>query len=135
VNFALDTNIVSFALRQQNGIKERMYKTVSGGDMLIIPSVTYFEIIRGLLADNAETKLQLFYKMCEGLSYIDLEKTDRLEASRLSADCRKRGRPTGDADLLQAAFCIHRACTLVTNNTDDFNHFVNLRIVDWTKEH
>jgi predicted nucleic acid-binding protein len=131
MNFALDTNIVSFALRQQNGVKEMMYEAVSRGDILIIPPVTYFEIIRGLIADNAEVKLRLFYKMCENFSYIELEKADWLEATRLYADCRKRGRPTSDADILQAAFCLRHDCTLITNNTTDFDHFAGLQIIDW----
>jgi predicted nucleic acid-binding protein len=133
MKFALDTNIISFALRLQHGIKERMYEAAARGDTLVIPPVTYFEIIRGLLADHAEVKLRLFYAICNGLVYMEMEQADWLEAARLYADCRKRGRPTSDADILQAAFCIHHDCTLVTNNTADFDHFTGLRFIDWVQ--
>jgi tRNA(fMet)-specific endonuclease VapC len=55
-------------------------------------------------------------------------------AAKLYAEMKAFGHPMSDADLLQAAFCLHNGFTLVTHNTDHFSHLTKLAIIDWVNE-
>jgi tRNA(fMet)-specific endonuclease VapC len=131
MNAALDTNIISFWMKGLYDIENKMTKTVLDGDTVIIPPVTYYEVIRGLYADDANRKLKLFTSLCERFGVNEMDKATWTEAARLYAEHKKIGHPVGDTDLLQAAFCIRHKYTLVTNNTKHFSHISNLKIIDW----
>ena len=133
MDYVLDTNIVTFALKDQYGIKHKIIDSIRNGHTIIIPPITYFEITRGLLYANATNKIKLFENICRKCEYFEIDKETWTKAGYLYVDWRKRGRPTSDADLLQAAFCLRYDCTLVTNNIKDFEHFAELKIIDWSK--
>jgi tRNA(fMet)-specific endonuclease VapC len=53
-------------------------------------------------------------------------------AADLYADLRRRGEPTGDADLLVAATALLHGLVLVTRNTAHFSPITGLALDDWT---
>jgi predicted nucleic acid-binding protein len=130
--YALDSNIVTYALKSANVIRQRMYEVTAAGHDLIIPHIVYFEIKRWLLEIGAKTKLAEFERMLYGgLALEQLDKAVWDVAAVLYVRSRKAGQPMGDADLLIAAFCIANDYTLVTNNTRYFAGVIGLSFVNW----
>jgi tRNA(fMet)-specific endonuclease VapC len=131
---ALDTNIISYALKKKYGINEKLLQAVRTHTPLVIPPITYYETLRGLLAVNAARQIQVFEQFCRAMRMPDMGRDDWSAAARLYAELKTKGRPMEDTDLLQAAFCLHHGYTLVTHNTDHFAHLSNLVLADWVKE-
>ncbi|MCL1930304.1 MAG: PIN domain-containing protein [Treponema sp.] len=129
--YALDTNIVTYYLKGNKTIIERVAHETDNKNFIIIPPMVFYEIKRWLLTVNSNKKLALFEAMCSlsGISPIDRE---ILEASSIIyADLQKRGIAVGDNDILIAAYCIRHDFTLVTNNESHFKHIANLKMVNW----
>jgi tRNA(fMet)-specific endonuclease VapC len=130
---ALDTNIISYALKKKHGINEKLLQAVKTHIPLVIPPITYYETLRGLLAVNAARQIQVFEQFCRAIQMPDMSSGDWRAAAWLYAELKAKGRPMEDTDLLQAAFCLHHGYTLVTHNTDHFSHMPKLVITDWVK--
>ncbi|MCL2600230.1 MAG: type II toxin-antitoxin system VapC family toxin [Treponema sp.] len=130
---ALDTNIVSYILRGEKGVRERWIHEENLGRRTILPLITYYEVKRGLLAAMATTKLALFEEICGMLEVDPLTAYDMDIAANIYAKHKRLGRPIDAADLLIAAQCISNDYTLVTHNTRHFEGIDGLRIEDWVK--
>jgi predicted nucleic acid-binding protein len=131
--FALDTNIVSFLLRGDERVLAKLQEADKGGNAITIPPLVYYEVKRGLLADNSSKRLQSFEYFYEdtGIGEMTLAAYD--EAARQYARLRRIGTPVEDADLLIAACCIENGYTLVTHNTKHFERVDGLTIADWAE--
>jgi predicted nucleic acid-binding protein len=130
--FALDTNIISYLLRNDPVVIGQLRKENDQGSMIVIPPLVYYEVKRGLVYEESPKRLRSFEYFCEDVSIGEMSIEAYDEAARLYANLRRAGRPVGDADLLIAAFCIASNYTLVTNNTKHFLTIDGLRIVDWS---
>jgi predicted nucleic acid-binding protein len=97
----------------------------------VIPLAVYYEIQRGLLANDSTNLMRSFEELCEVFGTNDLTKDDMNTAAVIYADRKGKGKSTGDTDLLIAAQCITHGYTLVTNNTKHFDGIDGLNIVDW----
>ena len=129
--FALDTNIISYLLKNNEVIFARYRKEIRNGNKIIIPPITYYEIKRGLFHQKATVKADLFKRFCDefGVGRMTLDTWD--EAARLYAANRRFGRTAEDADLFIAAFCLAGNYTLVTNNTRHFETIEGLKYTNW----
>jgi predicted nucleic acid-binding protein len=130
--FALDTNIVSFLLRNNKKVVNKEKSELNAGNTVVIPPIVYYEIRRGLMASNAVTKSASFdklFKTC-GIRTIDFGTLET--AANLYAKLKGIGRLIEDSDLLIAAHCIRHGFTLVTNNTTHFENIDNLNLIDWS---
>ena len=129
--YALDTNIVTYYLKGNKTIINRISAETDNGNSVIIPPIVFFEIKRWLLSINAIKKLKLFENMCsfEGIGEINREVMEI--ASTIYSDLQKKGIIIGDNDILIASFCINHNITLVTNNEKHFINITNLKIVNW----
>ena len=129
--YAIDTNIVSFLLRGNRTLQDRI-----SGELvdIVIPPIVYYEIRRWLVENKAAVKLSAFEELCGQLNVdsLDIETLDK--AADIYAVLKKSGNLIGDADILIAASCIAHGYTLVTNNVRDFARIADLQIEDWTKE-
>jgi len=131
--FALDTNIISYLLRNDPAISARLQHENDNGNMTTVPPLVYYEVKRGLIVDDAKKRLRSFEYFCEDTSIGKMTIESYDEAARQYARLRSIGRPIGDADILIAAFCIVNGYVLVTNNTKHFEHIDGLVLVDWTE--
>ncbi|GBR77624.1 putative toxin VapC [Candidatus Termititenax dinenymphae] len=129
--FALDSNIVSYFLRNDKKIKERIVQEINDGNEIVIPPIVYFEVKRGLLAINAPQKSAAFEMLCDNLEIGIIEKNMLDIAAQQYAELRKKGKTADDADLLIAAYCICNNFTLVTNNIKHFDCITGLDVVNW----
>jgi len=58
--YALDTNIISYLLKNNLDIVDKINKEQKKGNTFNIPPVVYYEISRGLTAVNATAKIKKF---------------------------------------------------------------------------
>ena len=131
MTYALDSNIISYLLKDNPVVYESYDKATADGSRCIIPPVAYYEVKRGLMFSGATTKANDFDVLCRELGVGAMSEPVWNEAARLYADLRRKGRLIEDADLFIAAFCLVNRYILVTNNTRHFDGIDELQIVDW----
>jgi tRNA(fMet)-specific endonuclease VapC len=68
--FVLDSNILSFYLRQNKYIIQKVQDTLSQGHEVLISPIAYYEVKRGLLAIKAEKRLVEFDALCKVLGPV-----------------------------------------------------------------
>lgn len=131
--YALDTNIVSYYLKNNLTIINRVdaEKNDNGID---IPPLVYYEIKNWLLKNNSKKKMVIFEKMYSyhGINCIDKSILDI--ASGIKTQLEKNGITIGDNDILIAAYCLKHNLTLITNNTKHFENIGGLATENWTKD-
>ena len=71
--FVLDSNILSFYLRQDQQIIQKVRDMLLSGNEIIISPVAYYEVKRGLLAIKAEKRLKEFLALCRILGVGQLD--------------------------------------------------------------
>ena len=125
--YAMDTNIISYVLRNDEVVINRYRQESSKGNGFAMLSIVYFEVSRWLLEKNAKKLHMEFNEMCRKIPFIDTNKVVWDKAAALYVYTRRSGMPLGgDADLLIAAFCLLYDYTLVTNN---MRHFKNINVL------
>ena len=131
--YCVDTNIISYILRKDKKLQDRVYREANEGAGVLIPPIAYYEIKRGLIEANATTKLRDFERLCNMIEvdYIDTETLDI--AANIWAALIKAGRKIDDADILIAATCIAHDHTLVSANTRHFERIEGLKLVNWVE--
>jgi len=129
--YALDTNIVTYYLKGNKTIINRVTEETDNKNIIVIPPMVFYEIKRWLLTINSDRKLALFETMCSlsGIGSIDRKILEA--ASAIFSDFQKRGITVGDNDILIAAYCIQYDLTLVTNNEQHFKNIANLKMINW----
>ncbi|MBS3026911.1 MAG: type II toxin-antitoxin system VapC family toxin [Dolichospermum sp. DET50] len=119
MTYLLDTNIVSFAIKNNLIIKERLEELRSQEELISISCITYFEVKRGLFAVKASKQLERFDDFCKDFQIIFLDDLAILEkAAEIHANLRLRGLPIQTEDILIAATAIIKDFILVSNDSD-----------------
>jgi tRNA(fMet)-specific endonuclease VapC len=119
MTYLLDTNIVSFAIKNNLIIKERLEELRSQEELMSISCITYFEVKRGLFAVKASKQLERFDDFCKDFQIIFLDDLAILEkAAEIYANLRLRGLPIQTEDILIAATAIIKDFILVSNDSD-----------------
>ena len=129
--YAVDTNIISFMLRGDRQLQERVYREANDGAGVIIPPIAYYEIKRGLISVQATVKLAAFERLCKmlGVGEMDVETLDK--AAGIYASLKKAGKLIEDSDILIAASCLAHDYTLITDNTRHLERVGGLLHVNW----
>jgi len=128
--YALDTNIISYYLKGNAKLIDRINNEVKNGN-IIIPPIVYFEIKKWLLKNSSKTKLAAFETLLAkyGVDIISKETLDTSLSIYLNLQSKKL--TVDDADILIAGYCIQNGYILITNNTKHFENIENLRIENW----
>ncbi|MCL1878804.1 MAG: PIN domain-containing protein [Defluviitaleaceae bacterium] len=134
--YALDTNTISFLLRQNRNpeVRQRFEEIIEKGDKYVIPPICHYEINWYLLRKNATAQLQVFNDLyAESSATIVMDEAEFIKAAEIRAELEARGLSVGnkDADIFIAAHCIVNCYTLVTDNVSDFERIDGLSIVNW----
>jgi predicted nucleic acid-binding protein len=129
--YTFDTNILSYYIRGNEEIKNRLNRELSEGNQFIINPITYYEISRGLLAINSPVKSQKFKELCQVFGILELSNRVLDIAAQNYAILRKKGELIEDADLFIAATCLANDLVLITNNRRHFSRIDELKIESW----
>ena len=132
MKYALDTNIITYYLKGNSKIQDKLDNEAENNN-IIIPPFVYFEVKKWLLAVNSKNKLQAFEKLFEeyGIDSIDKEMLDLTLSIYIKL--RKAGIAIDDGDLLIAAYCLKNNYILVSNNLKHFKEIENVQVVNWTE--
>jgi tRNA(fMet)-specific endonuclease VapC len=84
----------------QRVLKAKVRLAKENGDRIVIPSIVYYEIRRGLLAANASRKIVDFQKFCAVYKVESISKKVAEAAAVLYAGIKKKGVVIDDMDLL-----------------------------------
>lgn len=95
--------------------------------------ITRYEILRGLKAKGATTKLAAFEAFWQ--RHLALPITDAIItiAADLWAGLCQKGWIIGDNDILIAATALHHGLAVATGNVAHFSRIPGLTVEDWTK--
>ena len=131
ITYAFDSNILSYLLNKNQDIYENYRYELKKGNTFNISPVVYYEVKRGLKANNSIKKANEFNNLCLQfeIGKIDINVWD--EAVNIYVELKKQGKLIEDADILIAAYCIVNDYTLITNNIEHFGRVNNLKYVNW----
>ena len=132
--YALDTNTISYLLKDDPAVSARLRAESDGGNDLIIPLMAFYEVKRGLLTAQASRKMRHFEQFCDDLGVGELSYEVLDKAAYIYADLQRIGRLVDDADIILGAFCVVNGYILVTNNTKHFENIDGLQLVDWVEQ-
>jgi tRNA(fMet)-specific endonuclease VapC len=129
--FVLDSNILSFYLRHDQQVIQKVKDMLLSGNEVIISLIAYYEVKRGLLAIKAEKRLMEFFALCRILGVGQLDNSLLDFAADIYCELTDKRQIVEDADILIAAFCKRHNFTLVTHNIKHFEAITGLMFCDW----
>lgn len=129
--YFLDTNIVSYILKGNKRILEKIENLIRNKNDVTLSSITYYEVKRGLLANGATKKLVLFLNFANKIGIIDLRMSTFDIASTIYADLRKQGQLIEDDDIFIGASALENDAILITNNERHLGRIKDLKIEVW----
>ncbi|MEA5619303.1 type II toxin-antitoxin system VapC family toxin [Cronbergia sp. UHCC 0137] len=133
MNYLLDTNIVSLAIKQNSQILQRILAVDAKEENIFISCITYFEIRRGFLAFDAPKQRERFEDFCRKYPIIFLDDLAILEkAAQIHANLRLRGVPIQTEDVLIAATAILKDLIVVSNDSD-LSRVEGLSLENWVE--
>jgi tRNA(fMet)-specific endonuclease VapC len=131
MGYLLDTNIVSYALKNNLKIKQKLEVMKFQDIDIFISCITYFEIKRGFLVVDSPKQRERFDQMCQDYQMIFLDDLVILEkAAEIHANLRLRGLPIQTEDILIAATAMIKDLIVVSNDTD-LTRIEGLSLENW----
>jgi len=132
--YALDSNIISDILKNNEIIIKRYEQEAMKGNEFVIPPIVFYEIQRGLLAKNMFKRLKIFESFSQDIEIGKFDFQVWLKAAQIYATLSKQGKLIGttfDGDVFIAAYCIINDCILVTKNKEHFERIDGLQFECW----
>jgi len=128
-DFMLDTDTVSWALRGQGAVAERVL--AHRPSQLCVSAITLAELRFGADAKASRALHRLIDTFIESVAVMPFDQAAADRFGAVGASLAKRGEPIGTFDTLIAAHALACGLTLVTNNTKHFQRVAGLRLANW----
>ncbi len=125
----LDTDTVSFALRGQGRVAERILE--HRPSEICISAVTLAELRYGAARRNSVTLHDLIDAFTANVAVMPFDESCAAHFGVIASELAKRGSPIGEYDALIAAHAVALELTLVTNNVKHFSRVAGLRVKNW----
>ncbi len=132
-NYCLDSNVVSDILRKQPEVMRHLNEALDNDDNLFIPSIVYYEVVRGLKAAGKTRMLKDFNEFYSNAKHLYLDQNNLTtidKAVEIYLQLRK-GQLIEDNDIYIAAIAMVNDCTLITANTRHLSRVEGLNFVNW----
>jgi predicted nucleic acid-binding protein len=130
--FALDSNIISFHLKDNETVTQNIDQRVEAEVKVLIPPFAFYEVKRGLVAAKATRQLRIFDELLTRCPLGEATEAVFEAAVDIHVILKTKGRLCDDMDILIAAFCKTYGLTLITNNTKHFENIPGLSLADWS---
>jgi predicted nucleic acid-binding protein len=127
----LDTNIITFVLRERDSVLRRFTEALASDVPFVSSDVVDYEIRRYLVLKGANRQLERYEALSRDWRVVSLTRHDWHAAAKLWAEIHRAGRSIEDRDLLIAISALKEQATVVTNNTRHFEG-LGIPLVDWT---
>jgi len=127
----LDTDTLSAMMRTHPAVMERAKSYLEVHGVLTFSLITRYEILRGLKAKEASSRIEAFDRLCAVSDVLPLTESIVDRAADIYADLRARGELIGDADILIAATALTHGLAVATNNDKHFKRVSGLDVENW----
>ena len=131
--YLLDTNIISYWMRGDQGVIDRI-KEHSPAD-LALSAITLAEILYGIEKSPVKKKERRL-KIERIALLLDLYPFGESAAGKyavIRAQLEKEGTPISERDTQIAAIAMANRLTVVTHNVKEFNRITELKVEDWAR--
>lgn len=125
----LDTDTVSFALRREGAVADRLLEQKPSA--ICMSSITLSELAFGAAHRKSSQLKALIEGFSAAVQVLPFDAVAALRFGELAADLARAGKPIGDFDTLIAAHALACEIVLVTNNVKHFSLVPGLRIENW----
>jgi tRNA(fMet)-specific endonuclease VapC len=129
LEFMLDTDTVSFALRGTGKAAERI--AAKKPSQICISAITLAEMRAGAELRGSRKLDGLIDAFVAGVTVLPFDDLAAAEFGRIAAALSRRGMPIGQLDTLIAAHALALDITLVSGNTKHFGRVRGLRTESW----
>ena len=129
-DYCLDSNVVSDMLRGEPAVIRHLETVRDNDDILFVPSIVYYEVVRGLKAAGKTRMLKDFQKFYDEAEHLSLN-MDAIEKSVEIYLQLHKGQMIEDNDIYIAAIAMVNGCTLVSANVRHFSRVEGLNFVNW----
>jgi tRNA(fMet)-specific endonuclease VapC len=129
MRYLLDTDSVSYALRGQGGVAERI-KSQRPSE-LCVSVITVAELRFGADRKGSRKLHGLIDAFASAIEVVPFDEGAAIEFGRIGSLLAERGTPIGEFDVLIAAHAVALRCTLVTNNIRHFAKVPGLSLENW----
>jgi tRNA(fMet)-specific endonuclease VapC len=129
--YLLDTNIISYWMRGDLGLIERI-KRCSPAD-LSLSTITLAEIYYGIekSAQSRNERRLKIERIKSQLEILPFNEQAALKYGPVRAALEKQGCPISERDLQIAAIALANKLCVVTHNTKEFGRIPRLKVEDW----
>lgn len=132
LRYLLDTNTVSFHIRQSSAPLRRRLRAIPASSVAL--SVVTEMKIRFGLARNPGLKIApAVEEFLQGITILPLTSDVARRYARVRADLEARGTPIGPLDLMISSHALALGLTLITNDLAEFRRVPGLSCEDWTR--
>lgn len=128
----LDTNILSYFMRGDVKVVDKIGNYLRGYSYLTFSALTYYETKSGLMYKDARKQKQRFEQLADISEIIPLGKEVADVASQIYVDLRGQGLLIAPVDLLIGATAVCYDYTLITANVKHFQNIRDLQYEDWS---
>ena len=127
----IDTDILSHFLRKNPVVVTHFENYILEHEKITISRITVIEILGGLKAKSASKQLQNFEELIHSFHILDTSEKVAQLASDAFASLYKKGRHSGNFDVINAAIAMENDLAICTNNVKDYQNIEGLEIVNW----
>jgi predicted nucleic acid-binding protein len=126
----LDTNTLSYLLKGQKPVLERMERAArQGADFLLAP-IVHFELTRYLSLKGAHRLERVYRELTASWPRLEVGFSDWEAAAQLWAERHRAGRAISDLDLLLSILARREQAVIVTSNLRHFEE-LGVGLEDW----
>ncbi len=129
--FLLDSNIISYAIRGNREIKDKINQY---HDTIKLNSIIQAELFYGAYKIKSESLAQVYNIFFETFDILPFGSREATIFAQLKANLANEGKIVEDADLMIASVALTNNLTLVTNNTKHFARIPGLKRANWYQE-
>ena len=127
--YLLDTDTISYALRGQGGVAERLLN--ASPEDVFVSSVSEAELWYGMEKRRSQKLAVLIKNFLQPLTVLPFDRDAARRFGLLHAELERQGQPIGALDTMLAAVALTKALVLVTHNLRHFGRVDGLVTEDW----
>lgn len=127
----LDTDILSYYFKKNPIVLKHFRDYINEHHFVYLTRITEYEILSGLKAKNASKQLSDFRTFSKKQRILNVTSESIELSSEIYAHLYKTGKHAGKADILIAGIALANGFSISTNNTKDYIHIPNLKLINW----
>ncbi len=131
MNYMLDTNIISYLIKNRDFKLINKFEQISENATICVSSITVAELFYGV-KKRKNQKLEIAVReLLYPLEKVSFDENSALIYGDIRTELERNGEIIGSYDMLIAAHAKSIAAILVTNNMSEFKRVKNLKLENW----